>query len=344
MQSIGQMSTQASHSMHSLSVNTVCTSQLRQRCASFHAGRGVEAELDLHLDVLQRDLRCPPRAPCSARRARSRCRSSTRGCPSSGDSRFTIGGGRSFMSSPLQQLVDRDRGVVAVRHRPDDVLRAERRVAAEEHVRRERLHGDLVERPACPTCRTRCRRRARSRERRSPARPRPARRRTRSAGRARRSGRGCAGPCRRTTALTFSKVMPVSLPFCVHESLRHEVVEDRNALVLRVFLLPGARLHLLEARAHDHLHVLAAEALRGAAAVHGGVAAAQHDHALADLRRCGRRTPTRASRCRCGCSSRASLRPGNVEVAAARRARADEDRVVALAQQLLHASRSSRRP
>ena len=37
MQSIGQMSTQASHSMHSCVVNTVCTSQLRQRCASFHA-------------------------------------------------------------------------------------------------------------------------------------------------------------------------------------------------------------------------------------------------------------------------------------------------------------------
>jgi hypothetical protein len=34
MQSIGQMSTQASHSMHSLAVNTVCTSQFRQRCAS----------------------------------------------------------------------------------------------------------------------------------------------------------------------------------------------------------------------------------------------------------------------------------------------------------------------
>ena len=31
MQSIGQMSTQASHSMHRRSVNTVCTSQLRQR-------------------------------------------------------------------------------------------------------------------------------------------------------------------------------------------------------------------------------------------------------------------------------------------------------------------------
>src|SRR6266446_1718444 len=34
MQSIGQMSTQASHSMHCGAVNTVCTSQLRQRCAS----------------------------------------------------------------------------------------------------------------------------------------------------------------------------------------------------------------------------------------------------------------------------------------------------------------------
>ena len=37
MQSTGQMSTQASHSMHSLSVNTVCTSQFRQRCASANA-------------------------------------------------------------------------------------------------------------------------------------------------------------------------------------------------------------------------------------------------------------------------------------------------------------------
>ena len=37
MQSTGQMSTQASHSMHRLSVNTVCTSQFRQRCASANA-------------------------------------------------------------------------------------------------------------------------------------------------------------------------------------------------------------------------------------------------------------------------------------------------------------------
>jgi hypothetical protein len=37
MQSVGQMSTQASHSMHAGSENTVCTSQLRQRCASANA-------------------------------------------------------------------------------------------------------------------------------------------------------------------------------------------------------------------------------------------------------------------------------------------------------------------
>jgi hypothetical protein len=46
MQSIGQMSTQASHSMHSLAVNTVCTSQFRQRWASARRA-WVEAELDL---------------------------------------------------------------------------------------------------------------------------------------------------------------------------------------------------------------------------------------------------------------------------------------------------------
>src|SRR5574337_1661016 len=37
MQSVGQASTQASHSMQMSLVKTVCTSQLRQRCASFQA-------------------------------------------------------------------------------------------------------------------------------------------------------------------------------------------------------------------------------------------------------------------------------------------------------------------
>ena len=52
---------------------------------------------------------------------------------------------------------------------------------------------------------------------------------------------------------------------------------------------------------------------------------------------CGRTTRSRASRCRCGCSSPASRRPGNVDVAPARRAAADEHRVELLGEQRLQA-------
>ena len=69
----------------------------------------------------------------------------------------------------------------------------------------------------------------------------------------------------------------------VRELLGYEIIEDRNILVHGVFLLPRRRLHLLKTRSHDHLDVLSAQPARGAAAVHGGVAAAQHDHALANL-------------------------------------------------------------
>ena len=109
---------------------------------------------------------------------------------------------------------------------------------------------------------------------------------------------------------TFSNVTPVSLPFVVRDRLRHEEVVDRDALVRRVLLLPRRRLHLVEARAHDDLHVLAAQPLRAAAAVHRGVAAAQHDDALADARRVAERDAGAASRCRCGCSRRPPRGPG----------------------------------
>ncbi len=72
------------------------------------------------------------------------------------------------------------------------------------------------------------------------------------------------------------------LAVVVHERLGHHEIEDRDAFVDRVLLLPRRGLHLVEARAHDDLDVLAAEPTRRAAAVHRGVAAAQHDHALAD--------------------------------------------------------------
>ena len=237
------------------------------------------------------------------------------------------------VSSPRQMQVDRDRGVVAVRDRPDDVLRAERGVAAEEHVRAASTPSSPCRRPACPTRRTRGRCRARSTGTHFPGRSRPARRRTGSGRRARRSARAGAGPCASRCARDLLERDAGQLAVVVRERLRHEVVVDRDALVHRVFLLPRRRLHLVEAGAHDHLHVLAAQPPRAAAAVHRRVAAAQHDDALADLRRVAERHATTASRCRCGCWPRLRARPGNVEVAPARRAAADEHRVAAFGEQ-----------
>src|SRR5262249_5771613 len=71
-------------------------------------------------------------------------------------------------------------------------------------------------------------------------------------------------------------------PVVARERLGHHVIEDRDALVHRVLLLPGGRLHFLEPGADHDFYVLAAEPSRGAAAVHCGVAAAEHDHALSD--------------------------------------------------------------
>ena len=64
--------------------------------------------------------------------------------------RVTRGGGRSLDVLAVAELVDRDRGLVAVRDGPDDVLRAERGVAAEEDVRQGRLHGRRVDNGHAP--------------------------------------------------------------------------------------------------------------------------------------------------------------------------------------------------
>ena len=114
----------------------------------------------------------------------------------------------------------------------------------------------------------------------------------------------------------------------VGEFLGHEEIVDRDVLVHGVLLLPGGRLHLLEAGTHHDLDVLAAEPARGAAAVHGGVAAAQHDDAAADLGDMAegdRRQPVDADMDVGG----GFLAAGKLELAPARRAGADEDRVPA---------------
>src|SRR3954470_16834542 len=109
----------------------------------FPRGGDVEAELDLHLHVLQRGLDVGPGhlvarvdrdvvvvAPfVDAHLLRNE--------------RHT--GSRSFLNVlVVQKLVYGNGGVMAVRHGPDDVLRAERGVAAEEDVGNRRLQGFFI--------------------------------------------------------------------------------------------------------------------------------------------------------------------------------------------------------
>ena len=128
----------------------------------------------------------------------------------------------------------------------------------------------------------------------------------------------------------------------VGEFLRHQQVEDRDALVRRVFLLPRRGLHLLEAAAHDDGDLLAAEAARRAAAIHRGVAAAEHDDAAADLVDMAERDARQPVDADMDVR-RGLLAAGDLEVAPARRAAADEDRVPILGEQRLEAARPVRR-
>src|SRR5262249_845546 len=96
------------------------------------------------------------------------------------------------------------------------------------------------------------------------------------------------------------------------------------------------RLHFLEARAHDDLDIFAAEAARGAAAVHGRIATAEHDDALADLvdvTEGDRREPVDADMD----IGSGFLPAGNFELATAGCARSDEDCVPAFRQKGLEA-------
>ena len=179
----------------------------------------------------------------------------------------------------VQKMIDRDGGGVPVRDRPDDILRAESSVAAEQDVRNRRLMvtssttGMSHLSNAMPKSRSihgnafSCRQRS-------------ALRRSRNA--IRLAGRLKLSAPSSFSTRTFSNVMPVSLPFSCANSLGSR--KSRSGC-LRAWRLPFPRagLHLFEARSHDHLHVLAAEPARGAATIHRGVAAAENDDALADL-------------------------------------------------------------
>ena len=104
------------------------------------------------------------------------------------------------------------------------------------------------------------------------------------------------------------------------------IVEDRDALVHRILHFPVGGLHHLARAAHGDGHGFGAEPQCGAAAIHGGVAAADHDHASADfvdMAERNRRQEINADFDVCIGLAAA----GNIEIFAFRRAGADEHRV-----------------
>ena len=233
------------------------------------------------------------------------------------------------------EIIDRQGGIVSMRHRPDDVLWAKRRVAAEEHARVGRCHRCGIDLRHVPFV-----------ELNPDVALHP---------------RECVFLADRDKHVIARQVLirlagrnevaaPLGVVFGFHlleqnageptvfvrEFLRHEKIQNWNVLVHGVLLFPRGRLHFLEARADDHLDVLAAEPARGAAAVHCGVAAAEHDDAFSDpidVPEGDGGEPVDAD----VDVRRGLFAAGDVEIATARRAAADEDRIPTLGQQRLEA-------
>src|SRR5262245_38021967 len=235
----------------------------------------------------------------------------------------------------VEHLVDRDGGLMAVRDGPDDVLRAKCRVATEEDFRMCGCHGRGVDLRHVPLI-----------ELDADVALDPGERVLLSdrnqhivAGEVlvRLAGRNeLAPPLDVVLRLHLLKGDAGELAALVREFLRHEEIMDRNSLVHGVFLFPGRRLHFLEAGAHDNVDLLAAEAARGPATVHRGIAAAENDDALADLVDMAERDGREPVDSDVNVLGRI-LAAGYVEVAPARSAGADEDRIPVSGEKGLHA-------
>ena len=233
------------------------------------------------------------------------------------DTRVTSGAGRSFVSSPCSSLSMLTAAAAAVRHRPDDVLRPERRVAAEQHARQGRLvrglvddrHAPFVEGDAEVALDPRERVLLPDRDQHLVA----VEALVRLAG-----GDQLAAAARVAHRAHLLEGHADEFPVFVQERLRHAVVEDRDAFVHRVLLLHGLAFISSKPERTTTFTSRRRGRQRAAAAVHRGVAAAEHEHALADLVDVAEihvRQPVEADMdVACG----GFLPAGNVEVAAAR--------------------------
>src|SRR5262245_45993596 len=222
-----------------------------------------------------------------------------------------------------------------MRHRPDDVLWAKRGVAAEEHARVGRCHRCGIDLRHVPLVEL------------NPDVALDPRESVFLADRdqhvvarevlIRLAGRNeVAAPLGVVVGLHLLENNASEAAIIVPELFRHEEIQNGDVLVHGVLLFPRGRLHFLEPRADDHLDVFAAKAARRAAAVHRGVAAAEHDYAFAnpvDVPERDRGEPVDADMD----VRRGLFAAGDVEIATARRAAADEDRIPTLRHQRLEA-------
>src|SRR5262249_29187911 len=245
-------------------------------------------------------------------------------------------GGRTIVDvASRAQLVDGQGSVVPMRHRPDDVLWAKRGVPAEEHARERRCHRCGIDLRHIPLVEL------------NPDVAFDPRESVFLADRhqhiiarevlIRLAGRNeVAAPLGVVFGFYLLEKNAGEAAIFVRDLFRHEEIQNGDVLVHGVLLFPRGRFHFLEPRTNDHLDVLAVEPARAAAAVHGGVAAAEHDDAFADpvdVPERDRGEPVDADMD----VRRGLFAAGDVEIATARRAAADEDRIPTLRHQRLEA-------
>src|SRR5260370_20390319 len=180
------------------------------------------------------------------------------------------------------EFVDGDRGIVPMRHSPDYVLGAEGGIAAEEHLRQSGLHGQRIDPWHAPAVELQANVALDPWE----GVLLPDRDEHIVAGHmnAWLAGRHQAAPAVFVNALDHPLEEHAGKQTGrVREGLGRKEVVDGDAFMHGVLLLPRLGLHFCQAPPHAHLDLFAAKAPRGAAAVHGRIAAPEHDDPSANL-------------------------------------------------------------
>ena len=236
---------------------------------------------------------------------------------------------------PLAEQVNGNGRLMGMGGGPNDVLRPERRIASEEHLRMGGLKRHFVQHRAIPLVELQAHIALDPRAVVLLA-----------------DGhqhvialhvdvRLASGHVAQPTAIALHRLHAfeddaLELAVLVNELLGRAIVDDGYALRHGIFLLPLRRLHHLEGRTHHHRHALRAEPLGGAAAVHGGIAAAHDDDLAGNGMRVAERDaaePVDAD----GDVRVHLLTPRQVEIAPAWRPGAHEVGVVVHIEHFLHA-------